>query len=430
MNAPMRFLDFAQSQAWALLPERAEELSSIAARAHRVEPGVLEAYHADQLVRAERGRERDGVAILDITGPLFKRANMFVRISGATSYEIVRRDLQAALDNPDIKSILLIIDTPGGEANGCDELAAAIYAARDVKPITAYVSGMAASGGYWIASAASRVIVSDAALLGSIGVVLGIPDGKVAEERRGIRTHEFVSSQSPGKRPDLNSPEGKGRIQSMVDDLAEVFIAAVAKYRGVTVETVISNFGAGGIKVGAKAVAAGMADEVGQLEATIATMPNNRQVEVRRDKRMFVDDNTVTGVPLQSASAALSPGARIKAILSNADAKFVPTLAERLAFESSMDAAACLVIIAAARADHDAVAAMEPPKVTQEELGRRYLELCARKGTLGALEGYRAMYGELPELSVPAAHAAGTTHWNAAVAMANGSNAADSEPQP
>lgn len=266
----MRAYDLAVSAPWAMLPERVEELLAIAGREH--DPEALEAYRSARHDRAERMTVRDGIAILDIAGPLFKRANLFVNYSGATSYEILRRDLQAALDDSLVTAIVLNVDSPGGEANGCDELAAAIFNARAKKPITAFVSGFACSGAYWIASAAQRIVVSDLATLGSIGVVLAVTDRRKADERAGISRVEFVSSQSPGKRPDVETDEGKRRVQKMVDDLGAVFVEAVAKHRKVSVETVISKFGKGGVEVGANAVKLGMADAVGQFEGVVRAL--------------------------------------------------------------------------------------------------------------------------------------------------------------
>ncbi|MHA6687718.1 S49 family peptidase [Mesorhizobium sp. A556] len=266
----MRAYDMAMSAPWAMLAENVEQLLEIAARDH--DPKALEAYRATRADRGERLLVRDNVAILHIAGPMFKRANLFVQISGATSYDILRRDLQAALDDKAIDAILLNIDSPGGEVAGCDELAAAIYAARGRKPITAYVSGMAASAAYWIASATGRIVVSDSAMLGSIGVVLGMTDRSKADERAGITRVEFVSSQSPGKRPDHGADEGKARMQKLVDDLGDVFVSAVSRYRGVSKATVLSDFGQGGIEVGANAVKRKMADVVGQFEATLRAL--------------------------------------------------------------------------------------------------------------------------------------------------------------
>lgn len=352
----MNILDFAASQGWAMEPTRVDELVSVVfdhIDGVAKDPQILEAYRAKTADRAERAKERDGVGLLYVDGPLFKKANLMVEFSGASSYAILRRDLQVLKDHPNIHTIVQIIDSPGGEANGCDELAAAIHDTNKVKPVISFVSGMAASGGYWLASAASKIIVSDAAMLGSIGVVLGIPDRKAADERRGIRNFEFVSSQSPGKRPDPGSEAGKSQIQTMVDDLAEVFIAAVAKYRGVSVQDVVTKFGAGGMKIGAKAVAAGMADEVGQLEATIASLINGG-----RKGRFFpsstggfsMSDKTNGPTAEEIAEkAAADAQERIGAIISSDLGREFQPLSHHLAFKTKISAVDAGSILAAAK---------------------------------------------------------------------------------
>lgn len=382
----MKFLDVVVSQPWALLEERAQEYLAVLDSEHEAKPEALEAYRAKTANRGERLQVREGVAILNVEGPLFKKANLMVELCGATSYEILRRDLQTALDDPSISSILLNVDSPGGEANGCDELASAIYAARGVKPITAYVSGMAASGGYWIASAAERVVISDLALLGSIGVVLGVQDRTAADERRGVRTVQFVSSQSPGKRPDVNTDEGKGQVQTMVDDLAEVFISAVAKHRGVSTEDVISKFGAGGVKIGAKAVAAGMADEIGQFEAVLASLlPSGVGRFFNRSKgtSVMTDQNTGPTAEEIAAKATSDAQARIKAIVSSDMGKALPTLANHLAFDTQISGADASKIMEAAKADMPKapVASSEPEK--QQDPGKTYEQHKAAAGALG-----------------------------------------------
>lgn len=393
----MSIIDFAASQGWAMLKERADELVQIVAdHADGVakDPSVLEAYRAKTADRAERATVRDGVGMLYIDGPLFKKANLFVEFSGATSYQILRRDLQVLVDDPNIHSILMCIDSPGGEANGCDELAKAIFEARSAKPITAYVSGMAASGGYWLASAATRIVVSEAALLGSIGVVLGIQDRKVAEERRGVRTIEFVSSQSPGKRPDPSTDDGRNRIQTMVDDLAEVFISAVAQYRGVSVEDVIKNFGAGGMKIGAKAVASGMADEVGQLEATIASLISSgrkgRFIPRSPGGLSMSENNNGPTADEIAAKARTDANNRTKAILTCDDGKLMPTAANFLAFETNLSAEDSVKFLAAVKADFPkapaAGAAGREGEKPADTTAKSFVEHKQNAGALGLAE--------------------------------------------
>lgn len=232
------------------------------------DPKALEASRPFKAPRSERLGVLDGVGRLYVEGPLFKRDSFFTRLFGFSTYEMLRRDLQAALDNAEIEAIALHVDSPGGDANGCDELAQAIFDARKKKPIAAYVSGMACSAGYWIASAAGRVVASDAAMVGSVGVVLGITDRRRADEKNGVTHLEFVSSQSPGKRPDIHTDEGKARVQKMVDEMGDVFVSAVAKQRGVTKEKV--NSWQGGVEIGAKAKASGMIDATGSFEDVLA----------------------------------------------------------------------------------------------------------------------------------------------------------------
>lgn len=375
----MSALEAALEAHWAMLPDRLETLHEIAARENNPTPEALEAYKAAAAERGERLTVRDGVAILDVSGPLFKRANLFVKFSGATSYEITRRDLQVALDDPSIHAIMLKVDSPGGEVNGCDELATAIYEARSKKPVWAFVSGMACSGGYWLASAATRVVVSDSAVLGSIGVVVSITDRKKAEERNGVSRIEFVSAQSPGKRPDHETDDGKNRIQRMVNDLADVFVSAVAKHRAVTEETVIQKFGAGGVEIGAKAVALGMADEVGQFETTFAAL--SKSGKNRRDQRsnggFFMSANTpdaaaettVDTAKIEADAAAKAKAetlARVKAIQSSEEGKARPTLAEHLAFNTDMSADAALGILKASP--------VEKPQANAETFEQRKTE--------------------------------------------------------
>lgn len=361
----MTVFDLAVSSHWAMERDAVQNLVAIANRENEVTPEALEAYQAAAADRGERLRMRDDIAILDVSGPLFKRANLFVRVSGATSYEIAARDLQVALDDPSCTGIILNVDSPGGDVSGCDELAASIFEARKVKPITAYVSGMAASGAYWIAAAAERVVVSDAAQLGSIGVVFGMTDRSKANEKRGVEHIEFVSSQSPAKRPDRDTEEGRSQIQKRVDDLADVFISAVAKYRGVTPETVIQEFGAGGVEIGANAVALGMADEVGQFEATLAAL--SKRGKNRRSPRstgdFFMSDtnpgaaeneNQVDVAKIEAAAAEKAKTeaqARIKAILASDEGKSLPTLASHYAYDTDVTADDAIAAMKAAKED-------------------------------------------------------------------------------
>jgi ClpP class serine protease len=195
----------------------------------------------------------------------------FTQISGAVSTEVLATDIQAAIDNPAVRAIVLDVDSPGGAAAGINELANVIFESRGKKPIVARVGGTGASAAYWLGAAADRLYVDATGLVGSIGVVATFLDSSKRDEASGVRQVEIVSSQSPDKRLDVVTEDGRAKVQATVDSLAQVFIDRVATFRGVTSRHVIENFGRGGLVVGAAAVAAGMADALGSLESVIAS---------------------------------------------------------------------------------------------------------------------------------------------------------------
>lgn len=218
---------------------------------------------------------RERSAIINITGPVFRYANMFTEISGATSTEAIGKAIGEA-ERADVDNIIFNFDTPGGEATEISNLAELIATA--MKPTIAYVGAMAASAGYWMASAADEIVIGSTGLVGSIGTVATIDLSQNEGE-----TIEIVSSQSPNKRLDASTDEGQKSIQNMVDKMAQVFIEDVAKYRKVSVEHVLTYFGKGDLLVGKEAVAAGMADRIGNLENLIT----NREVMKMENQNMF-----------------------------------------------------------------------------------------------------------------------------------------------
>jgi signal peptide peptidase SppA len=370
----LRALLYATSIPWAMTSEALETLLEIASREKLSQEETLsklEALAAKVGKPLQNTREsyiRDGVAVVPVVGPIFRYANLFTALSGATSSEELALDITTALENPSVRALVLDINSPGGEVTGTSDLAKLIAAAD--KPVYGYVGGAAQSGGYWIASAADQIIVSDTSLLGSIGVVMS-GSTPAPDREGGPKRFEIVSSQSPFKRVDPTSDSGRAKVQETVDSLAQVFIEAVASNRGVTAAKVISSFGAGHSFVGADAVAAGMADSVGTLESVIAslsagsttysfggTAAKERQHMNEKNNPTAAAEPTpaapnVTQIRADGRLEGLTEGrkterTRISAILSHAEAKDRDGLARTLAFDSDMDAEAAAKILAAA----------------------------------------------------------------------------------
>ena len=199
----------------------------------------------------------DGYAVISMIGPVTRYDTFCTDLFGGVSVDSLSSQLQEAALNPAVKGVLLMVDSPGGQAAGIHDLADMIYQMRDTKPVVAYVDNLAASAAYWVASAANVIVMSPAAFVGSIGVVTTV--GTETDPK----SVEIVSSKSPKKRPDVTKDDGRAQIQERIDDLADVFISTVAKHRGVETSTVESDFGQGGVAIASKAVSAGMADYMG-----------------------------------------------------------------------------------------------------------------------------------------------------------------------
>ena len=260
----------ASSRLWLLEPMWLETILQIAARENDIH--ALQTKLGKPLDHTHTVRMIDGVAVVPVTGPIFRYANLFTAISGATSTQVLATDIRAAIDNPYVRGVVLDIDSPGGEATGINELAAMIRQASAIKPVVAYAGGAMASAAYWLGSAASEVVADATAIVGSIGVVATYLDTTKRDEKSDVRRVEIVSSVSPDKRVDPNSDDGRAKLQATVDALADVFVNAVAKFRAVKPEVVRTDFGRGGVMVGAAAKAAGMVDRIGSLDSVIAEL--------------------------------------------------------------------------------------------------------------------------------------------------------------
>lgn len=274
---------------WAITAEGMAVAVAIASRDEFLSGARLEALAAREgkpLANTRSVTVRDGVGIIPIQGTMFRHADLMSSISGGVSYATIRTDLQRALDDSSITAILLDVDSPGGEVNGCSELASAIRAACTLKPVAAYVGGLGCSAAYWIASAADNVSCSSTAQLGSIGIVASYTDTSKADATAGKKTVQIVSSQSPDKNVDPSTDDGARLVQEKLDSVASVFIGDVARHRGADPKTVARAYGRGGVLVGADAVAVGMADDVSNFEAALAAVSKRGAAAQQRKNLM------------------------------------------------------------------------------------------------------------------------------------------------
>lgn len=283
---------------WAIMEPTLKSIVEIADRVD-VDLSNLEKWKVDsvQAFTGDYNREggyhvRDGIAIVGVSGPIFRYANLMTDFSGASSLSKISKAFNAALIDRDVNGIILNIDSPGGQADGIAEFADMVRAGVSIKPVHAYIGGMGASAAYWIASAAQSVTIAKTGMAGSIGVVATIRDTKERDEKEGVKTLKFVSSTSPNKQLDPNTDEGAAEVQAIVDRLATEFVNAVADFRGVEPETVLQDFGQGGVMIGQDAVSAGLADAVGSFEGVLASMVPNNSVNMKGEINMSAENST------------------------------------------------------------------------------------------------------------------------------------------
>ncbi|MFQ0992924.1 S49 family peptidase [Gilliamella apicola] len=291
-----RVLSFISNTPWAIMPTALSKIISIANRSYS-DPKLVAAIKSEQKLSVIDSNDNTDIAVIDVIGSIFTRANIFTEICDAVAINELEIELDKALYDDSIKAIILRIDSPGGEVTGIHEFANYLDEACEIKPIVAYVNGMACSAAYWIASATSYIYADKTATLGSIGVVAAWTDDSKARTEAGLTDYEVVSSQSPNKRLDPTKDDGRAELQKHIDGLADIFIDDVAAFRDVTRDKVLADFGQGGTFLADEAVTKGLADEISSFRDVIAKLSTENTnningvpkmgVKAKRDKQNF-----------------------------------------------------------------------------------------------------------------------------------------------
>lgn len=282
-------ISFIFENAWAITVSALENIITIAERQNT--NFDIEKLQKNEGIFRTKGQPLSGnstvwmrgdVAIIPVIGPIFPRATLFTEVSGAASVQSITSDLREAIRSDAVNSIVLYADSPGGQVTGIQELASLIYENRDTKPIKGYVYGQGASAMYNLLSATSEIVISPTATVGSIGVLTAVQDTREKEKKSGVKTIEFVSSVSPNKTINFDDDSSLAKVQRMVDALGNVMVSNIAKYRGVTSETVLEKYGQGDFFVGQTAVDRGMVERLGTFENLISEMDTSNSFTLTR----------------------------------------------------------------------------------------------------------------------------------------------------
>lgn len=188
--------------------------------------------------------------------------NSLAEMWGLTTYASLRASIEQALQNDEIKTIALLINSPGGAVNGLFECCNYIKKAKEQKPIVAHVTGLCCSAAYAIASSCSAIYATETSEVGCIGVICSAIDYTKYDEKRGILSKIFRSKNADKKNPSPFSEEGEKDIQAKIDFYEGCFYDLISSSRGINKDECIEKFGHGATFLSNEALERGMIDGV------------------------------------------------------------------------------------------------------------------------------------------------------------------------
>jgi protease-4 len=197
------------------------------------------------------------VGVIEVTGVI------------AASKDIIEQLIDFR-DDDTVKAIVLRVDSPGGGVGPSQEIYEEVRKTLDVKPVVVSMGSVAASGGYYIAVPARRILANPGSITGSIGVIMEFTNFQELLQKIGLRS-DVVKS---GEHKDIGSPirpmteSDRKILQTMIDDVHSQFIDAVAEGRKMDPD-IVRALADGRIFTGRQAMAAGLVDELGNLQDAI-----------------------------------------------------------------------------------------------------------------------------------------------------------------
>lgn len=217
----------------------------------------------------------DGVAIIEMVGAMTKFGSSLSDLRfGTIGLRKAFRDAAAASD---VKSILFVVDSPGGTVAGTSDLAADVRAAAEKKPVTTIFEDTGASAAFWVGAQASRVVATDSTLTGGIGTFMVVQDFSGFFEAAGVKTHVVRAGEFKGVGAEGTevTEEQLQELQRTVNEINELFIKAVAEGRGMTVERA-RELADGRVHVGRAAVKLGLVDAISTVDAEMERLARGR----------------------------------------------------------------------------------------------------------------------------------------------------------
>ena len=269
----MKGTDFSKGTWWAIMPAVFDGLARGWTEFSR---GALD--HEAMIFRMNAGKTDqtpyemvDGVAVVNMQGPLSKRSSLYSMFMGGGSMQAIAQAVRAAAADPAVEAIVLDIDSPGGTVSGTEALANVIRQAREQKPVVSFANGRMCSAAYWAGSGASAIVAESTADVGSIGVLIVHYDYSEQDRKFGVKITYVASGKykTIGNNAEPLSGFARDVLQAETDYVYGLFVRAVALNRNVPEQQVLESMADGRVFIGAQAVEAGLADHVGTREDAI-----------------------------------------------------------------------------------------------------------------------------------------------------------------
>lgn len=200
-------------------------------------------------------------------GYLYSNQLLIVPIEGSIiNFEPTTIALHNAMINPKVKAVVLYMNTPGGWADSCLEIAIYVEALAKVKPVIAVMGPQCTSGGYIIASFASHIFTHQNTMTGGIGVLAIWVDLTEYYQKQGIKVWVWATGEEKDFGADWRTPtpEEQTQIQGEVDALFEVLLDLIQDNRNLSNQA-MTEISTGKLFSGSRAVEIGLADEIGDI---------------------------------------------------------------------------------------------------------------------------------------------------------------------
>ena len=216
---------------------------------------------------------RPGVAVVLIEGDLVPGRSRVVPVLGTrvAGHKTIMKLLRRVRYDPQIRAVVLRIESPGGVAESADLIWREVLQLRKAKPVIASVGNVAASGGYQIAAAADVIMAERSAITGSIGIFAAKPDVSGLAGKLGVGVHQFRKGPKAGLwsmyRP--YTPQEKKELHRKLGHYYYRFVRAVAKGRKKLSVAQVDKLAGGRVWTGAQAVKNGLVDRVGDLNDAV-----------------------------------------------------------------------------------------------------------------------------------------------------------------